>query len=246
MAREMYLAGVDPDDLKPDPKPEGPKTAKGKWENYWYHYKWITLGAIFVVVILAVVIAQMINRDDPDYSIVVVTKYAMSPEQQTALKAELEVSGRDLDGDGKIEVRIDSLYVGTENSQMLMANQQKLQIMIASGDALFFAFEPEYYETYIEQNEHDDMHFFTPLDGIDAPGKIKDGRLWNWKDDSRREEMPDLAGLPENLYFGVRGLTGTADKKGNEQLHEQYMELLDAFIQHKQPDPPGEETASQP
>ena len=39
MARDMYLVGVSEDELKPDPKPEGPKTPKGKWDNYWYHYK---------------------------------------------------------------------------------------------------------------------------------------------------------------------------------------------------------------
>ena len=50
MARDMYLVGVSEDELKPDPKPEGPKTPKGKWDNYWYHYKWHTLGAIAVVV----------------------------------------------------------------------------------------------------------------------------------------------------------------------------------------------------
>ena len=51
MARDMYLVGVSEDELKPDPKPEGPKTPKGKWDNYWYHYKWHTLGAIAVVVV---------------------------------------------------------------------------------------------------------------------------------------------------------------------------------------------------
>lgn len=70
----MYLVGVDEEELKPDPKPEGPKTPKGKWENYWYHYKWHTIGALFIVVVLAITIGQMVNRDDPDYTIMLVTE----------------------------------------------------------------------------------------------------------------------------------------------------------------------------
>ena len=34
LAREMYLVGVSEEELRPDPKPEGPKTPRGKWENF--------------------------------------------------------------------------------------------------------------------------------------------------------------------------------------------------------------------
>ena len=37
MARERYLIGVDPEELKAPPPPPEKKT--GFFENLWYHYK---------------------------------------------------------------------------------------------------------------------------------------------------------------------------------------------------------------
>lgn len=59
MAREMYLVGVDEEELKPPAPPEQPKTPKGKWENFWYHYKWHTLGIAAAVIVLTVLIVQL-------------------------------------------------------------------------------------------------------------------------------------------------------------------------------------------
>ena len=133
MARDMYLVGVSEDELKPDPKPEGPKTPKGKWDNYWYHYKWHTLGAIAVVVVLAVLIVQMVTKNEPDYTLNIVTEKPLAQPVLNWLKAELEVYGQDLDGDGYVEVRIDNLYMSdSTQSGMAMANAQKLTVLAKS------------------------------------------------------------------------------------------------------------------
>ena len=36
--------------------------------------------------------------------------------------------------------------------------------------------------------------------------------------------------MPEDLYFGVRAVAGNADKKGNQAMHDECMELLKAVI----------------
>lgn len=54
MAREMYLVGVDEDELKPPEPPKQPKTPKGKWENFWYHYKWHTIAIAAAALVITV------------------------------------------------------------------------------------------------------------------------------------------------------------------------------------------------
>ena len=78
MAREMYLVGVDESELQPSPKPEPPKGFKGKWANYWYHYKWVTLISLFALVVLIVILVQMFSREKEDYRLALVTEKIVS------------------------------------------------------------------------------------------------------------------------------------------------------------------------
>lgn len=231
MARDMYLVGVNEEELRPDPKPEGPKDFKGKWDNYWYHYKWLTIGVLFAVVVIVVLVVQMVTKDEPDYRLVLVTDQPMSQQVQTMLKAELEVTGLDLNGDGVVMVSIENLYMGG-NSQMNMANLQKLPVLISAGDELFYALEPEYYEQYIKSHQDDEFRFFSEL-GLQGDDILEEGRLWNWKNGFREELMKQMENatdaardaVPEDLYFGVRA---SSDEKLQEKK-EQCLELLRAF-----------------
>jgi len=59
----MLLAGVDPEELKPESKSQGPRTPRSRWENFWYHYKWAFWGCLFGVVVLTVLVVQLVTRD---------------------------------------------------------------------------------------------------------------------------------------------------------------------------------------
>ena len=228
MAREMYLVGVSEEELQPPPKPEAPKTPKGKWENFWYHYKWHTIAAAAVVVVLSVLIMQMVNKDDPDYTLELVTKAAYPESTIQQLEKELAIYGRDLDKDGKVEVQIDNIYIDSTNSQYSSVNLQKLSVHLAAGDVLFYVLEPDCYTDYIKIHETEGYTFFTPLT-VDNVGVSQDKLYWNWKNDTiRKDEV--LSALPENLYFGVRQATGTASSKDAKQLNSESVALLEAFI----------------
>lgn len=243
MAREMYLVGVDDEELKPDPKPEGPKTPKGKWENYWYHYKWHTLGAITAAIVLTVLIVQMVTKEKPDYELVVVTKNAVLQETLDHMEAALEQYGRDLNGDGQVDVRIQNIWLGESQDQMAVANQQRFVLSISTGDAMFYAFTPEVYQDRIltQEQELDDYHFFDEL-GVQADGVSEDGRYWNWKGDplQQHEWVKDIA--PEDLYFGVRTAAGVVGGDKPKRLHDDCMALLKAYITKKPLAAPGGET----
>jgi len=52
-----------------------------------------------------------------------------------------------------------------------------------------------------------------------------------------------MAGLPEDLYFGVRDISGSTDKKSKE-VYEQSMELIKAFLTKKPFEPTGTTSAN--
>lgn len=228
MAREMYLAGVDEEELRPDPKPEGPKTAKGKWENFWYHYKWTTIIVAFVVIVASVMFYQILSKDDPDYVIVLGTQNSVSDEQTHRLADELEKYGRDIDGDGKVEVQIEPISL-SGNTQYSMVGKQKLLAHFSAGDVMFYIFDKQSYDENVAAlQEADSYQFFSAID-VQANGLENNGTYWNWKSDPVRSD-PDLSSLPENLYFGVRNVSGTAENKKSQKLHDDCMDLLKAYI----------------
>ncbi len=229
MAREMLLAGVDPDDLKKNDAPPPPQNFRQRWENYWYHHKWSTIAILFLVAVLTVFMVQTLTRNDPDYTVLVVTgehnEYSLSP-----LQGLLERYGEDLDGDGQVEVRLAACHLSPtqyNGAQEQVLNYQILQSHLASGDVMLFAFEEEYFGWFMGEMGHGSEGFLTPL-GVQGDGVSPDGYYWDWSGDPRVAGNTAFEGLPDRLYFGVRVATGTAAGRTEEQ--QQCLALLRRLI----------------
>lgn len=227
MARERYLIGVSEDELQPDPKPEEPKGFRGKLSNFWYHYKWPVIVGAVAAVLVTIFVCQIVFRDDPDYFVVLATQNALEPGVAEALTAELQKYGRDVDEDGKVEVLVESLTVGG-GSSMSAAGASKLMSHFSTGDAMIFLFDKTTYETNVKPNTSEDFDFYAKLE-VPVSGLEDDGRYWNWKDDPLRQQ-DILKTAPEDLYFGVREATGSADKEKSRQMYETGLELMRAFL----------------
>lgn len=230
MAREMYLVGVDESELQPPPKPEPPKGFKGKWANFWYHYKWVTLISLFAVVVLTVILVQMLTQEKEDYRLALVTEKVVPTTVLEELEAELAAYGKDLNGDGKVLVSVENLYIGGQD-QMAMANQQKFILYLSAGDPMFFAFDDYAFQNRvksIESNEEEDVVFFDELPFASEDINTEEN-YWDWVNapfiqDEERKKL-----IPEHLYFGVRQAVGMAGGKDAVQAHDDCMELLQAF-----------------
>lgn len=229
MAREMYLVGVDPEELKPDPKPEPPHTPKAKWENFWYHYKWATIGGICAVAVLIVLIVQMVQKDPPDYTMLLVTENAYSEQQLDAMETFLAQYGEDIDGDGKVEVQIINCFLGSSDRTTTYTGAQTLQVHLMAGDVMMFAFEPKYYEQFIGTDAVKELEggFMETLD-VPSGALAENGTVWNWKDDPRVTGDVLLSTFPKELYFGVRRTSGTAEK--SSAMQQQVLALLRAAV----------------
>lgn len=226
MAREMLLAGVKPEELQPTPKAEPPKTPKGKWENFWYHYKWAFWGAVFGVVALTVVIVQACTVNKPDYNVVFVSETAYTDAMLAVLEERMADYGEDLDGDGETEVQIINVYMGRNPGDI--NNAQVLQAHLWTGDTMFFVFEPKQYDSLMTslKNVSEGDFQFLAMPAVPSDGLREDG-AWDWAGDPRRQEET-LQLYPEHLYFGVRYTAGTAEKSG--ELAAQCMKLLENLI----------------
>jgi hypothetical protein len=223
MAREWALAGVSEEELQPPPPIQQPQTPQGKWENFWYHHKWKVVTALFIILVLGVVIHQAITRDDPDYFVVFVTDEPQHPDMLSALELSLQPYGEDLDGDGKIEIMIENLYINPEDitlRPMVQSNQQSLALYFANADRMLFMFEQSSYEGYMRPIvEGIDAGLFADVD-LPSDTLAENGTCWDWYGSPLQqselfktltEQNKLCEPFPEHVYFGVRGATGTAE-----------------------------------
>ena len=208
MARERYLIGVDPEELKAPPPP--PEKPAGWWENVWYHYKWHILIGGFVALLVVLGVVTLVTKDDPDYTVVLLTADPLTTDMVENLQNQLAAAGEDLDGDGKVEVLIENLAMELDYSNQKIANDNTLMAHFAAGDVLLYAMEPDYYESKI-LSQAGDYTFFTTLSS-DEP-------YVRWH--------PDADGVAEELYIGVRNASGTAERN---QTHEQCQQLLEQLL----------------
>lgn len=220
MAREWLLRGVDPEELKATPKEELPQTPRSKWENFWYHHKLKFWLILFAVVVVTIMVVQGINKDDPDYRVLLLTKELYSAQDLAALEALLEQYGEDLDGDGKVEIQVENCQYGPHVEQSRNSGIQQVQAHLVAADRMFFMMEPDAYKYFTRTLESSisEKDFFAPLEG--------DATVWDWKGDSR--PIAELKEQAPSLYFGVRATKGTAGKAA--ELYEQSMKLLENFI----------------
>lgn len=222
MARERYLIGVDPEELKQNDSPTPPMTPWQKCQKFWYLHH-VAIIAIVCVVALAVAFGVMLGqRESVDYTLVLVTQGVINDTTREELANDLSAFGEDLDGDGEVTVRVLALNMSDSGDYV------ELSTIFSGGTAVFFAMEPTYYETQIAALETDDVHYFTPLEP-DVAGMADDGRYWNWNGSD--EQMILSNGMPQDLYFGVRLPIGTASGAKNEQANADCVALLQRFIE---------------
>lgn len=103
----------------PDERAEGAELSvkvpfKVKLENYWYHYKWHTIAAIFVLIVAVVIIMSCTRREKYDVYILYAGDKAVStsksnPERQNFLNAFDSVAS-DFDGNGEVNAAFKHLY----------------------------------------------------------------------------------------------------------------------------------------
>jgi hypothetical protein len=127
-----------------------PKTPKEKLQNYWYHFKWHTIGAVALIAVFAVMCVQCVTREKYDFITVVFTHSVIESGRVEKIEEYLEQYATDIDGDGKVSVQVVDCSVIDENpnSPLTQTSMGKLQSLIAAEPkAVLFLFDDKGYET---------------------------------------------------------------------------------------------------
>lgn len=156
---------------------------RSRLENFFYHYKWHTVVALFVVAAIVICSVQMCSREKFDNYVLYAGGHGISragdgdvPEYNLCLSSFGRIT-EDLDGDGAKNPSFLDLYIpspdemkesGSDLYSLTAENARRLEYELVSGTDYFLCLlSPYNYEQYLEW---DGVPIFTPIAGYVPEG----------------------------------------------------------------------------
>lgn len=222
-AREEFLKlkKMQQGEMDAGPKPSeiavAPKTAKEKMQNFWFHNKWQTIGVIFLVITLTVLIAQCASKPRYDLEIVYFTYKPVLDVQLETATEYFEKLSPDVNGDGEVNISVVNCSMSTTSPDTQYRNTiyTKLQaLLVADEKAMLFI------------TDKDSVKYF---DNISKDADLFEKTVALGEDFYKSTETEEYGSLPEGLNISCRVLSETvmADKDNSDKTHSASMEILE-------------------
>lgn len=128
---------------------DGISTSVGavKWfDNFWYHYKWVTIGVAFALIVLVVCTVQMCSKEKEDLIMLYAGPTVLSSSEVNDVCDALEaVCPEDFDGNGQKQINLSAYYILSENQINEQASQTD-----ENGENVYIdnSYNSDQYDTY--------------------------------------------------------------------------------------------------
>lgn len=245
MARERYLLHAGEETIHQLSAEKTPNSPKLKWDNFWFYHKWHVLVAIAIVLLVGFFIHDMISKVNPDYEIGLITQTTYSTDVTDQLEHQLANLGKDLNGDGKVIVQVDSYVVAdsSTSSQIVDPNAQmagfvKLSADFSEGTSMIFITDDASFRA--EQSKE---QMFSYLDGSTPAEGAKDyDKMWKSLNDCKALTNSKVVvgdgtsqNLFENLRISMRAFQGTGLEKKKDKVayYTACKKLFDTIIREE-------------
>ena len=191
-------------------------------DNFWYHYKWHTLIAVFVAVVIIVGVGQMCNKNKYDAFIMyagihdVERTSTSSVSEYDTLVQGLKKITEDFDGDGEVSVSFLPLFLPTSAEIEELNKQDGVEVntaVVADNIEIFNTniIYSNYYLCFLSTSVYENykttagVSIFMPLgeyvEGTDAELYASDAILLSSTDFGK---SAGFAGFPEDTVVCLR------------------------------------------
>lgn len=227
-------------------------TPKQRIENFWYHYKWHTIVALFAVVVVVMLVLQMCTKQDYDAYILYAGNYKIStlaedgdlPEYKKITSA-LGAITPDANGDNSKDINLKTLFVLTpeqlaeldseDTATLSLANtdSETLENMLVVGN-YYVCFMSE--ELFLDKDAIYDGAIFEPL----AKYATDDGISYEYASERgiylRSLPFASTLSLPEDTVVCLRSMNGYSSvigSKENQKSFELGEEIIKSILCYK-------------
>ncbi len=219
-----------------------------KWlDNFWYHYKWVTLVTAFFTVTLLIIIIQMITKTNPDSNILyggpAVLTANQTKEIENAFNALLP---EDFNGDGEKITSLQAITLMTkeqiakaeaeaaENSSVFVYNPQSLEnnktsfsTQLFSGEYVICLIDPEQYKNAYKAGG------FAPLSELfgenNIPEYAYDDCALLLSETNFSKFFTAMSVFPDDTLICVRKMSSVSAIKGKSKAEREYNNQLRLF-----------------
>jgi len=156
------------DKLKMPPVEPGNKFFK--WlDNYWYHYKWQTIIAVFIIIVLFVGISQVSTNAKSEIGLMYSGPRLLSMSEKSSIQSAVRQVMEDYNGDNKLSVELVALMIMSEeqilqayedakeqgrdiliNGQFIRDERNKFDNLTMVGDSVICLLDPHLYRRVLD------------------------------------------------------------------------------------------------
>lgn len=231
------------------------ETKAGKWiDNFWYHYKWEVLIAACIIVILAVLIPQFIQREEYDVSVMFTGPAFLDADQNAAIESAFRQIAKSDDGQNgttkKVQLIDMTAFTSKQAKELVDSGKYSYNILspytennisnsfqtqIFAGEASICLFDKYWYD--IVKNENG----FVPLNEVlgYTPDNTIDEYSIYLKDTEFGEYFSALDALPDDTILCMRRMTTASaflGKSKTEASYERSKQLFNSIFEFKLPE----------
>ncbi len=213
-----------------------------KWlDNYWYHYKWLTICTVFAIFVILVCTLQTCSKDKTDVGVIYAgPEYFMFNGEgvqniESALSYVLPEDAAGKDGKKRVTLIYHQIFSEEDIKQMKedaaknneelyidpafnSQNLQTFQNLILAGEYSVCLLSPYLYEMVKDSGGFrllEDVVGYTPEDAIDEYGiRLKDTAFGQY--------YPGVKDLPEDTVLCLRGNVSVGSFLGGKKNKAQY------------------------
>ena len=232
---------------------DGSVTKKGgffAWlDNFWYHYKWHSLIALFLIFAFTVCTFQMCQKESYDIHVLYAGGHAYGREsvagdysEYVKARSNLEYFTADYDENGEKSVAFKDLFVPTDEELRALddntyysraySDSQTLRSLIVSGDYFICIFSSSVYESFNSKSQDSTESRFDSLASLPLTNTSLE-----YYDDTCRAvylastklyTLPGFSSLPKDTVICLKstGFSTHLDKKANEQAYNRAKDTL--------------------
>lgn len=217
-----------------------------KWlDNYWYHYKWQTLIALFLIVFFAVTIPQLVTKIDDDVTLLYAGPISPGSDETREMTSALQtIMTDDYNGDGVKQVGINSILLMTQeqlddatanadtngefvmyNQQTLLNNRTKFSTQLFAGEAVICLLDPNWFKDAYEAGGFvplAEILGYTPENAYnDSAVYLKDTRFYGY--------FSVFSAFPEDTLLCIRRMSTATVFKNTEKENARYAQQVEMF-----------------
>lgn len=131
---------------------------------FWYHYRWPLLVCVAIVGIIVFITVDSLRKERFDTTVVIATDYYVDEMELEALDQILNPVVEDFDGNGQVNIKYVTLFVG--DTEIGRQNQERMYLYMSEEDVALYLMSENISDAYTNPKLE---YFVDELSNYDLP-----------------------------------------------------------------------------